>query len=275
MNEEKSQSSMEDELVTDYSFLQDASFIELNNCTEVSEDQNHKLKTNNTFLSRASNLIFGTRDVKQVQINTEHNKAFKVFAELDQRRASQILKTKQGLKKTLLVLIALKKEHAELKIVFEQKIKNIEGEIEAINQGISIRDRVKTILNYWELSDIPMSPYSQMILLLAQLKWTSFESLAWKDEDFKNWLKSELIKVCCKKFNCKIQQLIPLEAVILDLRNESKEVQDALMLALPSLNHKIANQTQSLLLGQLNQINLLPVMSIKRLSQELLEGVAV
>jgi len=273
MSLEDKKISMEDKLLNQYSFLQDAAFIELNNIIEVSEDQNNSLKADNSFLCRAANIVFGTRDVKQVQINAEHNDAIKNFVRLDARRASQLLKTKQGLKKTLAAVIALKNEHIELKLDFEQSIQHIESEIQSISHGITTRDRVKTTLNYWEISDIDMSPYSQMVLLLAQLKWTGFDNLAKTDEDFKNWLKSELIKACCNKFGCKAEQLVPLHSVIENLKLEKIEVQEALKLALPSFDHDITNRTQSVLIGDLNQASLQPVLSMRRLTSQLLDGV--
>jgi len=273
MSQEDKKKSIEDKLLDQYSFLYDASFIELNNIIEVSEDQNNSLKANNSFLRRTANLVFGTRDVKQVQINAEHNDAIKNFVKLDARRASQLLKTKQGLKKTLEAVIALKNEHTTLKLDFKQSIKHIESEIESIKYGIITRDRVKTTLNYWEISEIDMSPYSQMILLLAQLKWTGFDNLVKTDEDFKNWLKSELIKASCKKFGCKAEQLVPLHSVIENLKLEKVEVQDALKLALPSFDHVITNRTQSVLLEDLNQTSLQPVLSMQRLTSQLLDGV--
>nr|WP_075519100.1 hypothetical protein [Moritella viscosa]SHO18075.1 Putative uncharacterized protein [Moritella viscosa] len=273
MNQEQNQFTIEDQLINQYSFLQDAAFIELNNAIGVSEDQNKYLKSGNSFLKRVTNIVFGTRDAKQIQINEEHNVAIKKFVQLDKRRASQLLKTKQGLKKTLIALVALKKEHIEFKLDVDQSIQNIESDIQYLNKGISTRDRVKTTLNYWEINDISMSPYSQLILLLAQLKWTEFEELAKTDEDFKNWMKSELIKACCNKFGCKAQQLVPLNSVINDLKLEEKIIQDALKLALPSFNHIILNQTQSVLMGEINQANMQPILSLQRLSDQLLEGV--
>lgn len=265
-------SDLGDKLLEQYPFLQDAAFIELNNAIEVSRDQNSTLKNNNTFVSRVFNLAFGKQDLQQTQINGEFNSAIQQLVSLDKRRIKQILKTKQGLKETLAALVKLKVDYLEFKEKIEETICFINIEIEELKKGFTIRDRVKTILNNWELNDLDISPYCQLTLLIAQLRWADLESLAIKDKDFKEWLKSELVKSCCNKFGCKPEQLVPVNAVLKELSHEEQSVKDALKLALPSINNNISIQTQRILLNELQTSNLQPVMSLKSLSSKLLEG---
>lgn len=257
-------------LEKDYPFLQEAAFIELSNSIEVMQDFS-KVGAGNTFVGRVANICFGQQVSRQEQINNEHKTAIEALADLDKYRAQQILRTKQGQKKTLEVLKKLKLSHLELKAKLDESITFIEHEIDSIQHGISVRDKVKTVLNNWKVSNIPMSVYSQLLLLLANLKWTSYESLLNQDEDFKRWIQSEILVACCDKFQCHAAELVPMNLAINELKNQSGEVQDAIKLSLLNLNNEIATQTYRVLLGELNQANISPVMSLERLASQLLE----
>jgi hypothetical protein len=275
MNIDKKPTVSEEDLVRLYSFLQDAAFIELNNAINVADDQNTDLQFDSSFICRMKNLVFGTKDVKNLQINKEQNQALRQLLKLDQRKTSQILSTKHGLKQALTALVDLKTNQQQLKTDIEQTVSFLQCEIDGLTKGMMTRDSIKKTINYWEINTLDISPYCQIILLIAQLKWTELGEQTSLDNSLREWVKSEIIASFCRKFSCNPAQLVPINSVISQLKSEDKIIQDALTLALPEIIHPISEQSQLVLLNESSTIALQPVLSMKRLSEQLLDGVLI
>ncbi len=264
-------------LVDQYSFLADAAFIELQNAIDVSKEQNKALKNNNAFCDRAINLIFGTQDKKQYQVNEELTTAIEKLSELDERRVKQLLQTQQGLKKTISALLELKKDVNAWKGHFEKALNSLDGRVSALEQKIDIRDRVRTVINKWQIQDDQMPAYFSLVMLLTQLKWECLGNDELEDGVFIEWVKSEVLTAFKNKFGCTPEQLVPIYHEI-ELAKVDKDktpiMLDAIKLALGSVENPLYSATSQMLLDNLeeDECDLMPVMSVSRLTSSLLEG---
>lgn len=272
----KQEKSVE-KLVGQYSFLSDAAFIELKNAINVSKDQNNALKSNNAFCVRALNLIFGTQDKKQHQINEDLTIAIEKLAELDERRVKQLLQTQQGLRKTIIALIELKKDVNVWKEHFETALNSLDARVSVLEQKIDIRDRVKTVINKWQVQDDQMSAYFSLVMLLTQLKWECLCSDELENRVFMELVKSEVLAAFHIKFGCPSEQLVPIYHEIelaKSVKDDSPIMLDAIKLALGSVENPLYDSTLKMLLDELREdrSDIMPVMSVARLTSSLLEG---
>lgn len=266
-----------EELVGKYSFLADVAFIEIHNTISVSEDQNNTLKSNNKFIDRAINLLFGTQDKKQYQINKDHITAIEKLTELDERRVKQLIQTQQGLKKTISALLEFKKEAGSWKDSFECSLNSLGCRVTMLEQKIDIRDRVKTIINNWQSQDDQLSAYFSLVMLLTQLKWDCIGNDAIGDSVFMAWVKSEVLASFKHKFGCMPDQLVPIhhEIELVKMYEANFPIMlDAINLALGCVENQMYKFTSEMLLRNKkeNEFNVMPVMSVSRLTSSLLEG---
>lgn len=266
-----------EKLVGQYSFLSDVAFIELKNAINVSKDQSKALKRNNAFCDRALNLIFGTQDKKQHQINEDLTIAIEKLAELDERRIKQLLQTQQGLKKTISALIELKKDVNVWKEHFETALNSLDARVSVLEQKIDIRDRVKTAINKWQVQDEQMSAYFSLVMLLTQLKWECLCSDELENRVFMEWVKSEVLAAFNNKYRCTPEQLVPIYYEI-ELaksgKGDSLIMLDAIKLALGSVENHLYESTTKMLLDEVSEeeCDIMPVMSVARLTSSLIEG---
>ncbi|WP_085298910.1 hypothetical protein [Cognaticolwellia mytili] len=266
-----------DKLVGQYSFLADAAFIELQNSINVSKDQNDTMKNNNAFVTRAVNLVFGTQDKKQHQVNEEFTNAIEKLSELDERRVKQLIQTQQGLKKTISAILELKKDVRVWKERFELALSSLDERVNVLEQKVAIRDRVRTVINKWQCQDDQISAYFSLVMLLTQLKWECISNDEIEDSVFLEWVKSEVLAAFKSKFGCSPEQLVPIyheiELAKLD-KDKSPIMLDAIKLALGSIENSMYQFTSKVLLEgiQENEFDVMPVMSVSRLTSSLLEG---
>ncbi|MFM5259366.1 hypothetical protein [Aeromonas hydrophila] len=266
-----------DKLVGQYSFLADVAFIEINNAISVSEDQNNTLKSNNKFIDRAINLLFGTQDKKQYQINKEHITAIEKLTELDERRVKQLIQTQHGLKKTISALLEFKKEVGSWTDSFELSLNSLGCRVTMLEQKIDIRDRIKTIINNWQSQDDQLPAYFSLVMLLTQLKWDSIGNDAIGDSVFMAWVKSEVLAAFKHKFGCTPDQLVPIyhEIELAKMYEANCPIMlDAINLALGCVENQIYKFTSRMLLSDTkeSEFDVMPVMSVSRLTSSLLEG---
>lgn len=266
-----------DKLLGQYSFLADSAFIELQNAVGVSKDQNSTLKSDNAFVDRALNLVFGTQDKKQHQINNELITAIEKLSELDERRVKQLIQTQQGLKKAITALLELKKDVSVWQEHFELALNSLDKRVALLEQKIDIRDRVRTIINNWKSQNDQMPAYFSLVMLLTQLKWECIGNGEIEDSVFLEWVKSEVLAAFKNKFGCTPEQLVPIyheiELAKLD-KDKSPIMLDAIKLALGSVENSMYQATSQMLLDDLdeNECDIMPVMSVSRLTSTLLEG---
>ncbi|MDT3275897.1 hypothetical protein Q4Q54_20805 [Shewanella sp. SP2S2-4] len=266
-----------DKLVGQYSFLADVAFIELQNSINVSKDQNNALKNKNSFVTRAVNLVFGTQDKKQHQINEEFTNAIEKLSELDERRVKQLIQTQQGLKKTISALLELKKDVSVWKERFETALNSLDQRVSVLEQKIDIRDRVRTVINNWKSQNDQMQAYFSLVMLLTQLKWECIGNGELEDSVFCDWVKSEVLAAFKIKFGCTPEQLVPIyhEIELAKLAKDKSPIMlDAINLALGSVENPMYQFTSKMLLDDLHgtECVIMPVMSVSRLTSSLLEG---
>ena len=261
-----------EKLVSQYSFLSDAAFIELQNAINVLKDNNKE--SNNTFVDRIANLMFGEDEKRQHQINSDLILSIEALEKLDERRAKQLLQTQQGLKKTIKVLSALKAEFIDYRSNLEQTLTVLDHRVSDIEKGINIRDRIKTIINSWLILKDGMPAYFSLLMLFTQLKWDCLDEESLEDEDFKNWIKSEVLVAFQNKFDCLPHQLIPVVYEIKSVRSATPEILDAINLALKTVDNSMYELTFKVLFENSLAIKTetMPVISIERLTSSLLEG---
>jgi len=263
-----------EKLVSHYSFLSDAAFIELQNAINVSKDKNNSLKSNNTFVGRAANLMFGLDDKRQHQINSDFILSIEALEKLDERRAKQLLQTQQGLKKTIKALSALKAEFNDCRSSLEQTLSVLDLRVSEVEKGINTRDRIKTIINNWLILEDDMPAYFSLLMLLTQLKWDCLNKKSLEEKDFKNWIKSEVLVAFQSKFDCLPHQLVPVVYEIKSVRGATPEILDAINLALKTVDNPMYELTSQVLLENNLAIEAesMPILSVERLTSSLLEG---
>ena len=122
-----------------------------------------------------------------------------------------------------------------------------------------------------------MSAYFSLVMLLTQLKWECIGNGELEDSVFLEWVKSEVLAAFKNKFDCTPEQLVPIyheiELAKID-KDKSPIMLDAINLALGSVENSMYQFTSQMLLDDLheNECEIMPVMSVSRLTSSLLEG---